>query len=63
MCGQPFGATLGHRAAGKANQKEENPMLLFANVVVAVVALLHVYFMILEMFLWDTPPMAARRSV
>jgi putative membrane protein len=26
-----------------------------ANVVVAVVALLHVYFLILEMFLWTTP--------
>jgi putative membrane protein len=26
-----------------------------ANVVVAVVALLHVYFLVLEMFLWTTP--------
>ena len=26
-----------------------------AEIVVAIVALLHVYFMILEMFLWDTP--------
>ena len=26
-----------------------------ANIVVAVVALIHVYILILEMFLWDTP--------
>jgi putative membrane protein len=26
-----------------------------AQIVVAIVALLHVYFMVLEMFLWDTP--------
>ena len=26
-----------------------------ANVVIAFVALLHVYFLVLEMFLWDTP--------
>ena len=26
-----------------------------ANVVVLVVALLHLYFLVLEMFLWDTP--------
>jgi putative membrane protein len=26
-----------------------------ANVVVAIVALLHVYFLVLEMFLWDKP--------
>ena len=26
-----------------------------ANVVVGLVALLHVYFLVLEMFLWDTP--------
>ncbi len=26
-----------------------------ANVMIAIVALLHVYFMVLEMFLWDTP--------
>lgn len=30
-------------------------MSLFANGVVALVALLHIYFLILEMFLWDTP--------
>jgi len=27
----------------------------FANVVIALVALLHVYFLVLEMFLWDKP--------
>jgi len=28
---------------------------LIANIVVGVVALLHVYFLVLEMFLWDRP--------
>ena len=30
-------------------------MLIAANVVVGLVALLHVYFLVLEMFLWDKP--------
>jgi len=30
-------------------------MILVANVVVALVALIHLYFLVLEMFLWDTP--------
>ena len=30
-------------------------MILVAHAVVALVALLHVYFLVLEMFLWDTP--------
>jgi putative membrane protein len=30
-------------------------MSTIANVVVALVALLHVYFLVLEMFLWDKP--------
>ena len=30
-------------------------MLIVANVVVGLVALLHVYFLVLEMFLWDKP--------
>ena len=30
-------------------------MSTFANVVIALVALLHVYFLVLEMFLWDKP--------
>ena len=30
-------------------------MSLVANVLVALVAALHVYFLVLEMFLWDTP--------
>ena len=30
-------------------------MALIANVVVALVALLHLYILVLEMFLWDTP--------
>ena len=30
-------------------------MALIANIVVALVALLHVYFLVLEMFLWEKP--------
>ncbi len=30
-------------------------MSIAANIVVALVALLHVYFLVLEMFLWDKP--------
>jgi putative membrane protein len=30
-------------------------MTTAANVVIAIVALLHVYFLVLEMFLWDKP--------
>ncbi len=30
-------------------------MALLANAVVALIALLHVYILVLEMFLWDTP--------
>ncbi len=30
-------------------------MILAANILVALVALLHVYFLVLEMFLWNTP--------
>jgi putative membrane protein len=30
-------------------------MILAANVVVALIALVHLYFLILEMFLWNTP--------
>jgi putative membrane protein len=30
-------------------------MQLFANIVIALVALLHAYFLVLEMFLWDKP--------
>ncbi len=30
-------------------------MTLIANIVVVLVALLHVYFLVLEMFLWDKP--------
>jgi len=30
-------------------------MSMIANVVVALVALLHLYFLVLEMFLWDKP--------
>ena len=30
-------------------------MLLAANLLIAIVALLHFYFLVLEMFLWDKP--------
>jgi putative membrane protein len=30
-------------------------MLTVANIVIALVALLHIYFLVLEMFLWDKP--------
>lgn len=30
-------------------------MPIAANIVIALVALLHVWFLVLEMFLWDTP--------
>jgi putative membrane protein len=30
-------------------------MLLAANIVIALIALLHVYILVLEMFLWETP--------
>ena len=30
-------------------------MAMIANVVIGVVALLHLYFLVLEMFLWDKP--------
>lgn len=30
-------------------------MILIANVLVALVAILHVFFLVLEMFLWDKP--------
>jgi len=30
-------------------------MSMIANVVVALIALLHLYFLVLEMFLWDKP--------
>lgn len=35
-------------------------MLIAANIVTALVAVLHAYFLILEMFLWDKP--AGRRA-
>lgn len=30
-------------------------MTFIANIIIALVALLHVYFLVLEMFLWDKP--------
>lgn len=31
-------------------------MLVLANIVIGLIALLHVYILVLEMFLWDKPP-------
>ncbi|MHB8678778.1 MAG: DUF1304 domain-containing protein [Rudaea sp.] len=31
-------------------------MALFANILVGIVAALHAWFLVLEMFLWDKPP-------
>ncbi|MCW8964894.1 MAG: DUF1304 domain-containing protein [Gammaproteobacteria bacterium] len=31
-------------------------MILFAEIIIGLVALLHIYFLILEMFLWDKSP-------
>jgi uncharacterized membrane protein len=39
---------------------EATPMLLLAKLLVAPVALLHLYFLVLEMFLWTAP--AGRRA-
>ena len=36
------------------NTDSEGLLRIAADVVVALVALLHVYFLVLEMFLWDT---------
>lgn len=33
----------------------ENIMAMIANILVALVALLHIYFLVLEMFLWTKP--------
>jgi len=30
-------------------------MALFTNLLIGLIAVLHVYFLVLEMFLWDTP--------
>ena len=30
-------------------------MTLLANILIALIALLHIYFLVLEMFLWDKP--------
>ena len=43
------------RKPQSANESGAEAMNLAANIVVALVALLHVYFLVLEMFLWDKP--------
>ncbi|MFK4490884.1 DUF1304 domain-containing protein [Bradyrhizobium sp. USDA 336] len=39
----------------KADALGELTLILIANVLVALVAALHVFFLVLEMFLWDKP--------
>src|SRR4051812_31329566 len=41
--------------SSRCSSPERNRMRIAADVIIAIVALLHVYFMVLEMFLWDTP--------
>src|SRR6202000_2056908 len=41
--------------AGEDCRARGNRMLLIANIVVALVAALHCYFLVLEMFLWTQP--------
>jgi putative membrane protein len=41
--------------AGLIRSSEDLPMPLFADALVGLIALLHVYILVLEMFLWDTP--------
>jgi putative membrane protein len=43
------------RASPAPPASGRNEMKLAAQIAVALVALLHVYFMVLEMFLWDRP--------
>jgi len=52
-------ATL-HTPDAASRHPEETRMTLAANVVIAVIALLHLWFLILEMFLWTRP--AGRRA-
>lgn len=36
-------------------EDKEASMIILANVLIALVAALHLYFLILEMFFWDKP--------
>jgi putative membrane protein len=40
---------------GGFREIKEQPMILAANIVIGLVVVLHVYFLVLEMFLWDKP--------
>src|SRR6185436_4805006 len=39
----------------QSSKTAESDMTLLTNVAVGIVALLHLYFLVLEMFLWDKP--------
>jgi putative membrane protein len=43
------------RFAAQIDNQPENPMQMLANVLAALVALLHLYFLVLEMFFWTKP--------
>ncbi|MEW8506570.1 MAG: DUF1304 domain-containing protein [Candidatus Thiodiazotropha sp.] len=44
-----------HTAADALEQREEGTITIVTNITVALVALLHFCFLLLEMFLWDRP--------
>ena len=44
-----------HRCRLRGARSQGVTMSLIASIVVALVALLHIYFLVLEMFLWDKP--------
>ena len=39
----------------EVTQQKEKPVATIANIVVGLIALVHVYILVLEMFLWDKP--------
>jgi putative membrane protein len=56
ICGQPVACRSAHGGLQlTANYWGSHNMNWIANVLVALVAVLHVYFMVLEMFLWTKP--------
>lgn len=40
----------------KVSARKDGAMTTAANIAIALVALLHLYFLVLEMFFWDRPP-------
>ena len=54
-CGTGHAAGVLNPGLDHLNFEPESTMLMFANVLVAAVALLHIYILVLEMFLWTKP--------